>query len=179
MSSLRHLFTVVWLGLLVVNLGSQSYAQSFGDAFSGVGDNDEPVNIKADRLEVIDEQKIAILTGKVRVVQGTSVVTGKQMRVYYLGKEEKSQTRSGVEKIEITGGVAIKSDENEATADEAIINLINNAAELIGNVHLSQGENIVKACSLWVDLETRHTKLNHSCNERIYIVSTPRDNEEQ
>ncbi|MEM9277825.1 MAG: LptA/OstA family protein [Pseudomonadota bacterium] len=165
---------------LVTGFGiAPSTAQSFGDAFTGVGDNDEPVNIEADRLEIIDKQKMALLTGNVRVIQGTTVVSGKEMRVFYLRKEGGGQTKSGIERIEIDGGVAIKSDDNEATANKAVINLAKNEATLSGNVFLSQGGNIAKACSLWVDLETRNTKLNHGCSERIVIVTKPRNEETQ
>ncbi|MGI9352101.1 MAG: LptA/OstA family protein [Rhizobiaceae bacterium] len=163
---------------LVAGLGVPvTTAQSFGDAFAGVGDNDEPVNVEADRLEILDKQKTAILTGNVRVIQGTTVVTGKEIRVFYLRKGERGKTKSGIDRIEVNGGVAIKTDENRATADKATINMMENDATLTGNVVLSQGDNIAKACSLWVDLETRHTKLNDTCNERIVIIAAPEKDE--
>ncbi|MEM9332113.1 MAG: LptA/OstA family protein [Pseudomonadota bacterium] len=176
----RSSFCSIFGALLIVLLSvSGLSAQSFGGAFSSLGDNDEPVNIEAERLEILDKEKVAILTGNVRVIQGTSTVSGKEMRVFYLRGKEREKTRSGIERIEINGGVAIKSDENRATADKAVIDLVENVATLMGNVNLSQGDNIAKACSLWVDLETRNTKLNHACSERVVIVTTPPEEETQ
>ena len=174
----RHMLSVfVFLG---VCFGAPAAsAQSFGDAFGGVGDNDEPVNVEADRLEILDKQKTAILTGNVRVIQGTTVVTGKEIRVFYLRKGERGKTKSGIDRIEVNGRVAIKTDENKATADKATINMMQNDATLTGNVVLTQGDNIAKACSLWVDLETRHTKLNDGCGERVKIVTVPENGEDE
>ncbi|MEM7215476.1 MAG: LptA/OstA family protein [Pseudomonadota bacterium] len=168
-------FNLVFLWFLAGLVPVQ--AQSFGDAFTGVGDNDEPVNIEAERLEVIDREKTAILTGNVRIIQGSTVVSGREMRVFYLRKGQKGQTKSGIERIEITGNVAIKSEKNEATANKATIDLIENSASLTGNVNLSQGDNIAQACSLWVDLETRKTRLNHTCDSRIVIIAAPQSGE--
>lgn len=167
------------LGLIVTTAPLQVTAQSFGDAFKGVGDNNDPINVESDRLEIDDKKKTALLTGNVRVIQGKSVVTGTEMRVFYLRKGEDNKTKSGVDRIEINGNVKITSGQNTASADKATVNLIKNSATLTGNVILTQGENRAEACSLWVDLETRNTKLNHSCKQRIKIVASQSGDEEQ
>ena len=114
-----------------------------------------------------------------KVIQGTTVVHGTEMRLFYLADNKQTQTKSGIERIEISGGVAIQSSDNAATADSATINLVSNVAELTGNILLSQGETMAEACSLWVDLSTRHTKLNHTCDERIKIYTRTPDGEAQ
>ena len=179
MASLTRLFLMAAFVLVIFSAGNSSMAQSFGDAFVGVGDNDEPVNIEAERLEVIDKQKTAVLSGNVKVIQGTTVVRSKEMRIFYFAEDTQKQTRSGIERIEISGGVDIRSNDNTAKADQAVINLVSNEAVLTGNIILSQGENMAEACSLWVDLNTRHTKLNHACDDRIKIYTRPSANEAQ
>ncbi len=179
MDSFRCFILLAASAFVMLSFPITGIAQSFGSAFADMGDNDQPVNIEADRLEIIDKQKTAILTGNVKVIQGTTIVHGREMLVYYLRSEEKEQTKSGIERIEINDGVAIRSREGRATADKAVINLITNEATLTGEVRLSQDGSFVEACSLWVDLETRNTKLNHLCKERISIITNSSNGEDQ
>ena len=86
MASVIRLFLMAAFMLVILSAGNSSMAQSFGDAFVGVGDNDEPVNIEAERLEVIDKQKTAVLSGNVKVIQGTTVVRSKEMRIFYFAE---------------------------------------------------------------------------------------------
>ena len=47
MDKLIRILGALGIAVIVGNAVSPSHAQSFGDAFVGVGDNDEPVNIEA------------------------------------------------------------------------------------------------------------------------------------
>jgi lipopolysaccharide export system protein LptA len=46
-------------------------------------DNDKPVNVKADSLEMHQEDQMAIFTGNVVATQGDSVLTSNELTVYY------------------------------------------------------------------------------------------------
>lgn len=40
--------------LLTLLIATPSFAQSAGGAFQGIGNNDEPIQIEADKLEIIE-----------------------------------------------------------------------------------------------------------------------------
>ena len=141
---------VAILSLLPVS----AQAQSASNAFSGMGNNDEPIQIEADRLEIIDNQNTALLTGNVSVVQGGTILKAKQIRVYYLRGNEQGKTNSGIRQIDATGKVAIRSDDNHVTAEKATVDMVKEFVTLSGNVLISQGQNIVTGCIVTIDLKT-------------------------
>ncbi|MEM9277824.1 MAG: LptA/OstA family protein [Pseudomonadota bacterium] len=129
-------------------------AQSFGGAFEGVGDNDKPIQIEADSLEIIDDQNTALLTGNVSVVQGSTILKAKRIKVFYLRKGEQGQSKSGIRKIEASGTVAVRSQDNYASADNAIVDMVSEIVTMNGNVFISQGKNVANGCKLTVNLKT-------------------------
>jgi len=149
---------VSMLAFLALGLVSAS-AQSFGGAFAGVGDNDQPIQIEADKLEIIDNENTALLTGNVSVVQGTTIMKAKKIKVFYLRSDESSKTESGIRKIEASGKVAVRSEDNHATADFANVNMVSEIVTLTGNVFISQGNNIAKGCKVTVNLKTNVSEI--------------------
>lgn len=138
----------------LLSSGLPAIAQSFGGAFEGIGDNNQPIQIEADKLEIIDDKNTALLTGNVSVVQGTSILKARQIKVFYLRGDESNQSKSGVRKIEASGKVAVRSKDNHATADRADVDMVREIVTLSGNVFLSQGNNIAKGCKVVVNLKT-------------------------
>ncbi len=134
-------------------------AQSFGGAFDGVGDNDKPIQIEADRLEIVDDQNTALLTGNVSVVQGTTLLKARKIKVFYLRGNEAKQSKSGIKRIEASGKVAVRSDDNHATADKATVNMVTEIVTMSGNVIMSQGNNIAKGCEVVVNLKTNVSEI--------------------
>ena len=137
--------------LLVQLSGAQG--QSASNAFKGMGNNNEPIQIEADKLEIIDNQNTALLTGNVSVVQGATLLKARQIKVFYLRSDQQSKTNSGIRQIEASGKVAIRSEDNHVTADKASVDMVREFVTLTGNVLISQGQNIVKGCIVTVDLK--------------------------
>ena len=130
-----------------------------GGAFSGFNsDSGEPIQIEADRLEVVDKKSQATFEGNVKVVQGTTVLTTRKLRVFYVqkknGKSEKKAQNSEIERMELSGGVHVRSDDNVATSDSGTYNMKTQDVVLIGDVTLSQGDNIAKGCVFKANLGT-------------------------
>lgn len=153
-------------------------AQNFGGAFEGMRDSDQPVEIEADRLEVVDKEGYAIFDGNVNVVQGTTILKTKRLKVYYEGGAAASQGPAGnVRRIEATGKVAVRSNDQVATADAATVDMLKQEAVLSGNVSVSQGANIVTGCLLTIDLATNAATLEpckaKSKTGRVKMMITP------
>ncbi len=157
-------------------------AQSFGGAFDGIGDNDEPIQIEADSLEIVDNQNTALLTGNVSVVQGTTILKARSIKVYYLRENEGENSKSGIRKIEANGKVAVRSQDNYASADEAVVDMLTEIVTMTGNVYISQGNNIANGCTLTVNLKTSVSEIkpcassssSSSSGSRVKLLLDPK-----
>ncbi|MGI9352102.1 MAG: LptA/OstA family protein [Rhizobiaceae bacterium] len=176
---MSQLFTLLLSAIVIsVFCTGQSSAQSFGGAFDGVGDNDQPIQIEADSLEIVDDQNTALLTGNVNVVQGSTIMKAKRIKVYYLRKNESNQSKSGIRKIEASGKVAVRSEDNYATADNAVVDMISEIVTMNGNVFVSQGNNVANGCRLTVNLKTSVSEIkpckSSSGSGRVRILLDPK-----
>lgn len=162
-------------------LTTSSYAQSAGGAFKGIGDNNDPIQIEADKLEIVDDQNTALLTGNVSVVQGETLMRATRIKVFYERKGEQGKTKSGIRQIEATGKVAIRSGENKVSADKATINMISETVLMTGNVIVSQTGNVLSACKVTVNLKTNVSNVtpcgsssSGGSGGRVKILLTPK-----
>lgn len=162
---------------LAVTLGGSvpsALAQVSGQAFEGFSrDSDDPIQIEADRLTVLDAQKKAIFEGRVKVVQGTSVITTDAMTVFYASEEGASQSQSSdIERLELDGNVVVTSGDSTATGDAGTYETGPEIAILTGDVVVSQGDNAARGCKLTAFMKTNRVKLD-SCGGRVKTIFTP------
>ncbi len=151
--------------LSAVGAISNANAQSIG-AFSGFKSGGKsPIQIEADRLEVIDKKAMAIFQGNVKVVQGESVLKADKLKVFYIkgAKNKKTTQGNSIKKLEVSGTVYIRSEDNEATSDRGSFNMITEDVELAGNVVLTQGKNIMTGCQLRANLKSGIAKMISNC----------------
>ena len=175
------LYLVFLAMMIMAATGTSTYGQQLGNAFRGMGDNDKPIQIEADKLEIIDNENTALLTGNVNVVQGDTILKARQLTVYYLRENERGKTNSGIRKIVASGKVAIRSAGNRATANKATIDMLTEFVTLSGNVLISQGANVVEGCKVTVNLKTNVSKVQ-PCGAtsqgtgRVRILLDPKSN---
>jgi lipopolysaccharide export system protein LptA len=164
--------------LLATAMGAgfgEARAQSFGGAFEGMSNSKEPIQIEADRLEVIDGEGTALFEGNVAVVQGTTLLKTRKLKVYYNRESTGTGPGGNVRKIEATGKVAVRSGDQQATADAAVVDMKDQIATLSGNVTVSQGANILTGCNLVINMATNAANLT-PCKEtsgRVKMLFTP------
>jgi lipopolysaccharide export system protein LptA len=156
---------------------SQAQPQAAGppNALQGFSQNrDQPVNIKADALEVRDKNKIATFSGNVHLVQGDTVLDCKVLVVFYDQEDTgaptvKSSTpgptgSSSIRRMEAKGAVVVTQKDQTATGDTAIYDLKSNTVTLVaprgGNVAVTQGPNVMTGERLVVDLTTSISHLS-------------------
>lgn len=177
----RHPAHALLLCALICAPAAPAVAQSFGAAFQGMRDTGEPVQIEADRLEVADQQGTAEFFGNVSVLQGSTLMKTKHLKVYYTRGEGTAPGPGGnVRRIEATGGVAVRSEDQKATADTATVDMQAQTAVMSGNVIISQGENVVSGCVLNVNLATNAAVLVPCRNVgtgRVKMRFTPKSGE--
>lgn len=158
--------------LLCAPAGAQEGVTSAFEGFSGRGE--QPVNIEADRLDVQEQEQTATFAGNVVVVQGTSKLQTNKLTIFYEkgGGDQKAPsapqgdvvTGRQIKRLEADGNVIVTSGEQRATGNRGVFNMATNKAQLIGNVVVTQGTNILKGDVLHVDLTTQTSRVESTNN---------------
>jgi lipopolysaccharide export system protein LptA len=93
---------------------SSGAEKATGLKLSGKG----PVQIESDNLEVRENENLAIFTGNVAVVQDKTLLKAGKLTVYYANDGGSATTGTAkIERLEATGKVYMKSDNQVATGD--------------------------------------------------------------
>ena len=151
--------------ILVAATGAAAQnAQGIPNALQGFAQNrDKPVQIEARSFEVRDKDKVATFSGNVHVVQGDTTIRCKSLIVSYdpdatTGGARTTKSgpggRTQISKLEALGGVIVTQKDQTATGDSGIFDLRANTVTLMGNVVVSQGQNVMRGERLVVDLNT-------------------------
>ncbi len=151
---------------------AQQAAQSKGSlsATTFKRDPNAPTEITAVSLDVNDNSKQAIFSGDVEVRQGVIEMSAKRLVATYSGEASLVDATAApagdpaapegggaeLERIRAEGKVFINSkvDGQTASGDWADIDLVSNKVELGGDVALHQGQTIISANSLMIDMKT-------------------------
>ena len=175
MKSRQRKFGRIWRGLALLcalaafPAGLAASAESFtGLKLSGK----DPVQIESDQLEVRESEHIAVFTGNVAVVQGKTLLKAGKLVVHYANDGGSAATGSAaIERLEVSGKVYLKSENQIATGDEASFDAKSEIMVLTGKrVVLSEGDNIAIGQKLTVHMKTGRSKLDG----RVSMVLTPK-----
>ena len=155
----------ILLAALVV-APTPAVAQLSGDGFALSGD--EPVQVDGDRLEVLEDQGLAVFEGNVRVVQGPTVLRTGKLVIHYARGSEGSLTTGGaqIERLEASGGVNIQSENRVATGERGTFDMASEMLTLSGDrVTLSEDGNVATGCKLTVDMRANRSRLEGCGNQ--------------
>src|SRR5690606_27725852 len=100
--------------LLLLGLSSaMAQSSSSPSTMSGLKlSGDKPIQIESDKLEVHQNENLAIFTGNVSVVQGPTLLKAGRMKVYYVksdaadGKDKDKKPAADADKAPASGGVS-------------------------------------------------------------------------
>jgi lipopolysaccharide export system protein LptA len=153
----------VLLALASVSNPSALHAQSMSEKLAGLtAKSDQPIDIEADKLEVLDGEKRAIFSGNVMAKQGGMTLRTRELSVNYTGNQGLSGSNANITRIKATGKVLITTDKNQtATSDWADFQVVEQVMTIGGNVVLSQGENVIKGDRLVIDLKTGRSRFEN------------------
>ncbi len=145
---------------------AQSSSRSTGLKLSG----DQPIQIESDKLEVRETDSVAIFSGNVNVVQGTTQLKAGKMTVHYKARSGDaktapasvaSQDSSQIDRMEVDGKVYVKSNTQVATGDKGTFDMASEVMVLTGKqVVLTDGPNVVVGCKLTVQMKTGQARLD-------------------
>jgi lipopolysaccharide export system protein LptA len=162
-----------WIGVLIAvalaatamrDAAAQGAGQGVPNALQGFYQNrDEPVKIEATSLEVRERDQVATFSGNVKVVQGDTTMRCKVLVVHYEKQGGGGTVRAAspgpggsqqISRLEARGGVIVSQKDQTATGDAGLFDMRSNTVTLIGNVVVSQGQNVMRGDRLVVDLTT-------------------------
>jgi len=124
-------------------------------------DSDQPIEIAADSLEVLQEKHMATFSGAVEAVQGNITLKAERMEVYYreAGAQSAAANLGAVSRIEVERDVMLTMPEESARSTKGIYNVDKQMVTLVGNVVLSRGKNMLRGGRLDYNLKTQKSLL--------------------
>lgn len=132
-------------------------AQGMQVAFgSAPQDSGLPVEVTSQNLDVNQTDGTAVFTGDVLVGQGEMRLAAPRVLVVYL------EDRSGIARLEASGGVTLVSGEDAAEARDADYNVQSGLIEMSGDVLLVQGPSALTADTMTVDTVAGTARMNGS-----------------
>jgi lipopolysaccharide export system protein LptA len=112
---------------------------------SSTHDERAPVEVTATNLEIDQRDGTAIFSGDVLIVQGEMRMSAPRVMVVYM------QDRSGIQRLQATGGVTLVSGQDAAEGAQADYNVQDGLIEISGDVMLVRGRNVLSADRMFVD----------------------------
>jgi lipopolysaccharide export system protein LptA len=134
--------------------------------------NNGPIDVTADKLEMVDAQHLAIWRGNVEAVQNGSRLVADTLNVYFNGKsatKPSTKTAGGgasvgqdwgaVQRLVAEGHVFFVSQDQTARGEHAIYEIEPDTITMTGDVVVVQGDNVVKGDKLVIQVKTGHADI--------------------
>jgi len=188
LSAARHAGLAALALVLTLSAGcgarAQTAVQGVPNAMQGFSQNrDQPIQIEAASLEMIDKKKEATFSGNVKVVQGDTTMTSKKLVVFYdsnqsagaappPGQKAAAKSAAGaqaapmqsatpgpggsssIRRLEARGNVVVTQKDQIVTGETAVFETKTNLITMLGSVVLTQCKNVLRGDRLMVDMTT-------------------------
>jgi lipopolysaccharide export system protein LptA len=121
-----------------------------------------PIEITADSLEVVQDQKIATFTGNVDAIQGDMVLSADLLRVHYGDTEGAAAAPPGtgsIRRIEAEGNVFLSSPRETAQGTAGVYDVASNRVTMEGAVVLTRDDNVIRGERLEIDLVSGRSQI--------------------
>lgn len=138
-----------------------------------------PIQIEASTVELIPNDRVAVFTGNVIVVQGQTQLRSRTMRVQY--RESRGATASqdaavtgDIERMTADGEVFYATPEERARGDRAVYEASSDTITITGNVILTRGQDVVRGDVLTINATTRRSVIRSTqTSQRVRGVFFP------
>jgi len=152
-------------------------AQNLNTPLGGFSkDNNAPIDIQADELEIKQNENVAIFSGKVNVVQGNLTLKAARLVVEYLSTGKKNEEKREISKLNATGGVIVTNDTQSVTGDWATMDVKKNTIIMGDNVVITQDGNVIRGNKVLVDLNSGYSRIISSSKTggRVRAIFKPK-----
>jgi len=149
-------------------------------------DSESPVEITADSMEWLNDERIAIARGNADAVQGRYTLSAQVLTAYMAeDSSEGSDTVSRIRRIEAEGNVVLSTPKETAHGRTGTYDVERKVAILEGSVVLTQGDNVFHGQKLTMDLTTGRSRLEGSMpadpsgnSGRVRAIFRPNDEQQ-
>lgn len=148
-----------YLLLAALLLAAPATAQGLGTSALRGLDRNAPIDVDADRIEVLDDQNQALFSGQVRVRQSSLTLESNRIKVAY---SRQGDSDPEIQRLDADGDVRLATPSERATARFGIYDVERRILTMIGNVVLTQGTTKVQGNRLVINLESGRTTLDGS-----------------
>ena len=156
MMSVRSSGIILALAVAATTTAVAQTQQQGVSALKGHNSN-APVDVTADRIEVQDRADRAIFAGNVHATQAEMTLETERLTVAYSNTPGGAGSAAGgvqIHRLDAAGGVVVRSPSETAKGDFGIYDLDRKLITLIGNVRLTQRNNIVNGQRLVINLDS-------------------------
>jgi lipopolysaccharide export system protein LptA len=176
----RRATAVLCAVLSTLGFPALAQQQAPSSVLGGFSRDNGPINIQSDSLTINDQKKIAIYKGNVVAIQGDNTLRTIELEVQYASNEDGQKDAKGqkvpgakpakaaaapgedsqqIKRIKAKQKVVMVStpagkEEQSATSDFADYDVATQMVELMGNVHIKQGKNIITGSKVTMNLKT-------------------------
>jgi lipopolysaccharide export system protein LptA len=191
-----NLVRTVAVALLLTAAHPAAHAQGtttgVPNALQGFSQNrDQPIQIEAASLEMVDKKKEATFSGNVKVTQGDTTMTSKSLVVFYEGggssspanapaKPAKGATMqaatpgpggaSSIKRLEARGNVVVTQKDQVVTGETATFDPKSNLITMQGGVVLTQCKNVMRGDRLTVDMTTGVSRVESDSGRGVQVL---------
>jgi lipopolysaccharide export system protein LptA len=124
-------------------------------------DTSLPIEITADSLDVVQDQKIATFRGNVDAIQGDMVLSADELRVHYRDGDDAPEPAGAgsVRRIEAEGNVFLSSPRETAQGATGVYDVATNRVTIEGAVVLTRDDNVIRGQRLEIDLVSGRSQM--------------------
>ena len=146
---------------------------TFAEEVTSGFDRNQPVEITAQQLEVLQLERQSIFTGDVVAVQGEMTLYADKLIVYL------QEAQQQIDRLEAIGGVKFVQLDRVATADRAVFQQVDEVLILTGNAVVTQGGNSVSGDEITLFIQEDRTVVKGSKTNRVKAVIVPEKKKEK
>jgi len=143
--------------ITVLSLATPAAAQGITTSALRGMDSRSPIDVDADRIDVLDKQNQAIFSGNVRVRQGNLTLEADRIKIAYSRPVKGDPV---IQRLDADGNVRLATPSERASARFGIYDVERRVLTLIGNVQLTQGTTKASGNRLTIDLASGRSTLD-------------------
>ena len=148
-------------------------------------DSELPIEITADSMEWLNEERVAIARGNADAVQGRYTLSAQVLTAHMAeASAEDSGTAALIRRIEAEGNVMLETPKETARGSIGTYDVETKTAVLVDSVVLTQGESVLRGEKLIMDLITGRTRVEgggletEAENGRVRAIFKPSDEDQ-
>ena len=136
-------------------------------------DRNQPIEITAQQLEILQQQRQSIFSGDVVAKQGEMTLYADKLIVVFQPKQDQ------VERLEAIGGVRVLQLDRVATAEKAVFFQLEEKLVLNGNAEVIQGQNKISGDEVTLYMKENRSLIKSSESGRVKAVIVPEKKQEK